>query len=67
MAVKRGRGRAEWARWGPETWQGKALKRGGEGWSVGGVGGGAVGAVGAVGAGMRWSPLKHLKEGSQWP
>ena len=48
---------AEWARWGPETWQGKALKRGGEGWAVWAVG--AVGAVvGAVGAGMRWSPLK---------
>ena len=58
---------AEEAGWGPETWQGKALKRGRE---VGAVGASmravwAVGAVGAVGAGMRWKPLKTSD--SQWP
>ena len=42
---------AEWARWGPETWQGKALERGGEGGAVGGVGGGGGHAL---------EPLKNI-------
>ncbi|CAE7559633.1 GAT1 [Symbiodinium natans] len=64
---------AEWTCWGPETrwgrnglagetWQGKALKRGGEGWSVGGVGGGGGGGDGGGGGGHALEPLKNISK-----